>query len=73
VRSGRVGQALLREAIPNPTEPLVYVCGPAISTWDLVRAKETGVAAPPRFLETVLADLTAIGVPPNRIKRESYG
>src|SRR4029453_4133354 len=42
VRAGRIGQALLREAIPNPTEPLVYVCGPGISTWDVAQGKGTG-------------------------------
>lgn len=73
VRSGRVGQDLLREAIPSPSESLVYVCGPGISTWDVAAAAASGTKPQPRFLETVLAELNAIGVPAARIKREFYG
>jgi 3-ketosteroid 9alpha-monooxygenase subunit B len=73
VRSGRVDQALLREAIPSPTECLVYVCGPGTSKFDLAAAKAAGTAPPRRFLESVLADLRAVGVPDQSIKREFYG
>jgi 3-ketosteroid 9alpha-monooxygenase subunit B len=73
VRKGRIEQPLLQEFIPNPTEPLVYVCGPGISTWDLLAARQTGTPPQPKFLETVVAALKEIGVPANRIKRESYG
>ena len=73
VRKGRVDQALLREAIPHPAECLVYVCGPGISKWDLAAAKEAGTPPPPRFLESVLGDLEALGVRDTRIKREFYG
>ena len=73
MRKGRLNQALLREAIPAPDECLVYVCGPGISKFDLAAAKAAGTAPPPRFLESVLADLKAIGVPDKRIKREFYG
>jgi len=73
VRRGRLDQALLREAIPAPDECLVYVCGPGISKFDVAAAKERGETPQPRFLESVLADLAAIGVPKNRIKREFYG
>jgi 3-ketosteroid 9alpha-monooxygenase subunit B len=73
VRTGRVDQALLREAIPSPTECLVYVCGPGVSKFDLAAAKAAGTPAPQRFLESVLADLEALGVPSNRIRREFYG
>ena len=73
VRKGRIGQPLLQEFIPSPTEPLVYVCGPGISTWDLLAARQAGTPPQPKFLETVLAALKEVGVPANRIKRESYG
>ena len=73
VRQGRVDQALLREAIPDPTGSVVYVCGPGISKFDLAAAKEAGTSPPPRFLESVLSDLRALGVPDKRIKREFYG
>jgi hypothetical protein len=64
---------MLREVIPDPTAPLVYVCGPGISKWDREAAKETGTAPPLRFLESVLANLKDVGVPNSRIKREFYG
>ena len=73
VRRGRVDQTLLRQAIPNPTECLVYVCGPGVSKFDLAAAREAGTAPPRRFLESVLADLKVLGVPDKRIKREFYG
>ena len=73
VRPGRIDLPLLREAIPEPADSYVYVCGPGISHWDVVAAKEAGRRPEPRFLETVLAQLAEIGVPSSRIKRESYG
>ena len=73
VRKGRVDQALLREAITDPAACLVYVCGPGISKFDLAAAKQAGAPPPPRFLESVLGDLKALGVPEKRIKREFYG
>ena len=73
VRKGRVNAALLRETIPQPAECYVYVCGPGISKFDVAAAKEKGEQPQPRFLESVLADLAAIGVPNERIKREFYG
>jgi len=73
VRKGRVNAALLRETIPQPSECYVYVCGPGISKFDVAAAKEKGETPQPRFLESVLADLAAIGVPKERIKREFYG
>jgi 3-ketosteroid 9alpha-monooxygenase subunit B len=73
VRKGRIGLALLREMIPQPTDCYVYVCGPGISKFDIAAAKEAGAEPQPRFLESVLADLKAVGVPNDRIKREFYG
>ena len=73
VRKGRVDQAILREAIPRPDESVVFVCGPGISKFDLAAAKEAGTTPAPRFLESVLADLKALGVPDKRVKREFYG
>ena len=37
--------------------------GPGISKFDVAAAKEAGAEPQPRFLEAVLADLKAIGVP----------
>ena len=72
-RAGRVSTALLRECIPDPSGCWVYVCGPGISAFDRVAAKEAGRSPEPRFLETAVASLREIGVPAEQIKRESYG
>lgn len=73
VRKGRVDQALLREVIPDPTGPMIYLCGPGISKWDRQMAKESGTEPQPKFIESALTSLRALGVPDSRIKRESYG
>jgi len=73
VRRGRISGALLKEVMPDPSAPLVYVCGPGISKWDIEEAKKAGTTPQPRFLESVLAELKALGVPASRIKREFYG
>lgn len=72
-RRGRVSEALIREHIPDPTAVEVYTCGPGITKFDRQRAQEKGEEPTPRFLETVLEALWAIGVPDERIHRESYG
>lgn len=73
VRSGRVSEVLLRELIPDPSACQVYACGPAISAWDRQAARESGTSPSPRFMESVIATLAEIGVPSDRIQRESYG
>jgi 3-ketosteroid 9alpha-monooxygenase subunit B len=73
VRAGRVGLDVLKDAIPDPSACRVFACGPAITIWDRKAARESGVAPAPRFLETVLECLTAIGVKSDQITRESYG
>ncbi len=73
VRRGRITEALLSEYIPDPNACIVYACGPAILSWDRAVAKAQGVEPTPRFLETALSALQAIGVPDKQIKRESYG
>jgi ferredoxin-NADP reductase len=73
VRKGRIDLPLLQEAIPDPSEPYIYLCGPGISHWDVVAAKQAGTTPQPKFLESVLSQLDTLGVPRDRIKRESYG
>lgn len=72
-RCGRVSEQVLREALPDPSAVEVFACGPGINKWDRRAAKQAGTEPQPRFLETVLAALDAIGVPKERIHRESYG
>lgn len=73
VRKGRIDTVLLREAIPDPTECLVYACGPAIGPFDRKAAKDKGIDPAPRFLETAMAALAEIGVPRGNVRHESYG
>ncbi len=73
VRKGRVGEELIREHIPDPTAVEVYTCGPGLTKFDRQAAKERGEEPQPRFLETVLAALTTLGVPKARVHYESYG
>ena len=73
VRRGRVTEALIREFIPDPTAVEVFACGPGITRFDRLAAKERGEEPQPRFLESVLEALENIGVPDERVHRESYG
>jgi ferredoxin-NADP reductase len=73
VRQGRVSEALLSELIPDPKACYVYLCGPGISKFDREAARAAGTEPQPKFIETTLSNLLAIGVPIARIKRESYG
>ncbi len=73
VRKGRITPGLLKEAIEDPSSCEVFTCGPGITKWDKVAAKEKGVEPAPRFLESALASLAEIGVSKERIHRESYG
>lgn len=73
IRRGRVCEAYIREIIPDPTAVEVFTCGPGITKFDRLAAKERGEEPKPRFLETALECLQSIGVPDERIHRESYG
>ncbi len=73
VRAGRVGMDLLKELVPTELDCHFFVCGPAISTFDRATAREKGVAPQPRFMESALGNLKALGAVPDQITRESYG
>jgi len=73
VRPGRISAELLRELIPDSATAFAYLCGPAIASWDRKKALESGTTPTPRFLESTIANLQAVGFTPARIKREAYG
>ena len=73
VIEGRVTEGMIREHIPDPSSSEVFVCGPGLSKFGRQAAREKGVEPQPRFLESVMAYLRSIGVPKERIHRESYG
>jgi 3-ketosteroid 9alpha-monooxygenase subunit B len=72
-RPGRITREALAELVPDVAETIAYVCGPAITSYERRAALEKGVSAEPRFLETTIGHLQAIGFPNERIKRESFG
>lgn len=73
VRRGRISAELLRELVPDPRAALYYACGPAVGPIERAAAKERGETPAPRFLEAALGALDELGVPRDRVKRESYG
>ena len=73
IRKGRVDEKMVREFIPDPSSVEVFVCGPGLSRFDREAARQRGTEPQPRFLEAVMAHLASIGVPKERIHRESYG
>lgn len=73
VRSGRLNEDLIRDVVPAPDEAYFFCCGPGITKHDRDTAKAKGETAAPRFLESALSALHAMGVPSSRIIRESYG
>ena len=73
VWKGRVNAATLRALVPDPKAAIVYACGPANGPVERAAARERGEEPKPRFLETALAALAEVGVPDDRVKRESYG
>jgi 3-ketosteroid 9alpha-monooxygenase subunit B len=73
VRQGRVTRELLEQLVPDRGTAMAYLCGPAVASWDRKKALEAGTAPAPRFLESTIANLQAVGFTPARIKREAYG
>lgn len=73
VRAGRVDIDLLRGILTAEPESLIYSCGPAITVWERRACTAQGTTPAPRFLETMLAHLQAIGVPRTRIHIEAFG
>jgi hypothetical protein len=62
IRHCRVGEEFLREVIQDPTSCEIFSCGPGLSNFDKIAARERGEEAQPRFLETVLTDLKNVGI-----------
>ena len=64
---------LLKKVIPDWSAVEVFACGPAITKYDKLAAKEKGVEPGPRFMEAAIAALEAVGLPKERLHKESYG
>jgi ferredoxin-NADP reductase len=72
VEKGRVTRELLERMVPDLDRAEFFVCGAGITKWDRLKAKETGVEPPPKFLESCLEMLAEIGVDDDRIHKESW-
>ena len=72
-RAGRIDETLIASVIEDATAVEVFVCGPGINKWDRLVARQQGTKPEPRFLESALVALENVGVPRERIHRESYG
>jgi 3-ketosteroid 9alpha-monooxygenase subunit B len=72
-RSGRVTQELLGGILEREPDSLIYACGPAVSVWERRAHAAAGTTPTPRFLESMRAHLTALGVPRERVKIEAFG
>lgn len=72
-RRGRITQEVLEEFVPDIKSAFIFACGPAITPWDRRESLVSGTRATPRFMETVIGHLHAMGVPDKQIKRETYG
>jgi len=73
IRGGRISKDLLAEAIGEPENTAVFVCGPDHLPWQKKAAKEKGETLPPSFLSSALGYLDEIGVTKEQITKESYG
>jgi len=73
VLSGRLTTETLREIVPDHSTAIFYACGPALSPWDRLAAKEKGVEPSPRFMESVHGMMRDLDVPKQRFKEEAFG
>lgn len=69
----RVGAELISKYVPDPSAVEVFACGPALSKWEKLAAKEKGVKPNPKFMETVTVAINEIGIPKKAVHMESYG
>jgi 3-ketosteroid 9alpha-monooxygenase subunit B len=73
IRKGRISKDLLGEAIGHAEDTAVFVCGPDHLPWQKKAAKEKDETLPPSFLQSSLGYLEELGIPKERITKESYG
>jgi len=73
MKKGRVSKELIAEALTDINSTAVFVCGPDHTVHQRKTAKEKGEELRPSFMGSALTYLEELGVPKNKIKRESYG
>ena len=70
---GRVDRELVERYVPDPSNCVVYTCGPGVLPWERKQAKEKGEEPTPRFIENMIALLQDVGLEKSQIKQESWG
>ena len=73
VRSGRITLEILQQVLEREPRSLIYACGPAVSVWERRAHALAGTTPPPRFLESMRAFLSTLGVARDRLKVEAFG
>jgi ferredoxin-NADP reductase len=73
LKHGRISKELISENIYEPETTAVFICGPDHTIQQRKIAKEKGKELKPSFMSSVLSYLDEIGIPKNKIKKESYG
>jgi ferredoxin-NADP reductase len=73
IKKGRISADILREHVPEPSNCVAYVCGPAVSSHDRAAARANGTEPQPRFFESTMAALQQVGVNKEAIEHETYG
>jgi len=73
IKKGRITSNLISEALINPASTAVFACGPDHTIHHKKIAKEKGEELKPSFMNSVLSYLEELGIPKNKIKKESYG
>lgn len=72
VHFGRPDIDLIKSQIDDIDSTVAFVCGPAITGIEKKKAKEAGVEPTPRFVNTMLEYVEEIGIPSDRVKKESW-
>jgi len=73
IKKGRVTKELISEVLTDFNSTAVFVCGPDHTAHQRKLAKEKGGELSPSFMGSVVSYLEELGVPKNKIKKESYG
>jgi ferredoxin-NADP reductase len=73
VLQGRLNTETLTAIVPDHATAIFYACGPALSPWDRLAAKEKNVEPSPRFMESVHVMMRDLEVPKQRFKEEAFG
>jgi 3-ketosteroid 9alpha-monooxygenase subunit B len=72
-RKGRIDSGLLADALATDPQTTVYLCGAGVTPHEARAARKEGRTPEPRFLETMIEMLKALGVGKDRLHYESYG